>query len=227
MFKRKTLIVNSSSAETLPEVRSKKERASDFTVLVVNSSHEMAREITTQLTIKFPFCSILYAPSLELAKWILQRRSIKLVVSSSTLPDGNVVKLRQTLEKLSDPPDVVVVGNMRIGNVEFFGDCGYQFSGYKRLSNAGDDYSQTETEIIESESDSVVENIKGLGENIRNDLNNPLQEIVAMVFVAAHSRGDDSATSSALDAIEKAAKNMSGIVNSLENKIMTAVASTK
>jgi len=222
MFKRKTLIV-SNSEEISSSQETKIKSTSDITVLVVNSSHEMAREITTQLILKFPFCSILYAPTIELARWILKRRSINLVVSSSTLPDGNIIKLKQTLEKLSNPPDVVVVGNMRIKNVELFSNSGYQFTGYKRIGNKNPSSSNAENLPV----DSIVDSIKGLGENIRNDLNNPLQEIVAMVFIAAHSRGDESATGSALEAIEKAAKNMSGIVNSLEGKIMTAVANTK
>jgi hypothetical protein len=64
-----------------------------------------------------------------------------------------------------------------------------------------------------------------LGADLRNDLNNPLQEIVAMVFVAQSTQNADMnpSTRTALDAIDLAAKNMAQVVNELEEKIRLAV----
>ena len=60
--------------------------------------------------------------------------------------------------------------------------------------------------------------MKNLGADIRNDLNNPLQEIVAMVFVAKAS-GQSETADKALEAISNAAQNMAVVVSTLEDKI--------
>ena len=64
----------------------------------------------------------------------------------------------------------------------------------------------------------VDESIKNLGADIRNDLNNPLQEIVAMVFVAKATE-ESATTNNALEAIDKAAQNLASVVKGLEDKI--------
>ena len=69
------------------------EGGSGYSVLVINSSQEMAREITKELTLGIPGCSIMYAPTIELARWIIKRRAIDLVVSCPVLPDGSIIKL--------------------------------------------------------------------------------------------------------------------------------------
>lgn len=56
--------------------------SSEVNVLVINDSQDMAKEMSMQLTLALPGCSITYAPTIELAKWILGRRSINLVVSA-------------------------------------------------------------------------------------------------------------------------------------------------
>jgi signal transduction histidine kinase len=58
---------------------------------------------------------------------------------------------------------------------------------------------------------------------LRNDLNNPLQEIVAMAFVATSSEGLSPVAEEALSAIQRAATNMATVVNSLEDKIRSVV----
>jgi len=68
-----------------------------------------------------------------------------------------------------------------------------------------------------------VTQISSLGADIRNDLNNPLQEIVAMAFVATSSDGLSPIAEEALSAIQRAATNMSSVVNSLEDKIRSVV----
>ena len=74
------------------------------TVLIVNSSFDMAREITGELLRRVPTANLLYAPSLELAKFMLRKRRISLVVSNSVLPDGGVLSLRESLEAIENPP---------------------------------------------------------------------------------------------------------------------------
>ena len=51
------------------------------------------------------------------------------------------------------------------------------------------------------------------------------QEIVAMVYVARSGVLGEDTSNQALAAIEKAAKNMSSVVNALEDKIRTAIVS--
>jgi signal transduction histidine kinase len=73
----------------------------------------------------------------------------------------------------------------------------YRFAGSRRLDRA----------------------LSELGADIRNDLNNPLQEIVAMAFVAQAAGELSPVAEQALDAIENAAMNLSQVVNALEGKI--------
>jgi len=212
-------------------------------VLVVNSSREMAKEMTVELTMQIPGCAITYAPTIELAKLILARRRIDLVVASPMLPDGSITKLKDSLERFTSPPDVVVVGNLSMRNAELLGGSRYEFAALRRMHNEpsaaraapkivrrsaierqGSPVSSISNAGVGS-AGSVM--IRDLGANIRNDLNNPLQEIVAMVFVAqedSKTEGTASpATMQALQAIERTAKSMAMIVNGLEEKIKIAV----
>ncbi len=181
-------------------------------VLVINDSQSMAKEMTLQLTLTIPGCSITYAPSLELANWILRKREFSLIVSSPVLPDGGIARLRQLLSSLSYQPDLVVVGEIQLRNAVQLQGSGYEVALCKRLApqpiNKG-----THTQ------NSRRTEISSLGADLRNDLNNPLQEIVAMVFVAQATGQLAESTSQALEAIDKAAKNMAHVVNGLENKI--------
>jgi len=201
---------------------------SDARVLVVNASQEMAKEITMQLTLELPGCSIMYAPSIELASLLLKRRRIDLVVSSPILPDGNVVRLRSVLEQMPSPPDVVVVGNMNVRNAEQFGAAGYRFAEVRRLTvgpRPAPQAPQVVSAVPSPRRPDLQRTIQALGADLRNDLNNPLQEIVAMVFVAKAGHECAPATSQALEAINKAAANMAQVVRSLEDKIRSAVVS--
>ncbi len=169
-----------------------------------------------QVTLQMPGCSIMYAPSIDIAKWILGRRKIDLVVSSAILPDGNITRLKSTLENMATPPDVVVVGHMNVRNVQIFGESGYEFLAIRRFEvKPGDAAPKKEAGFHHK--------IKELGADIRNDLNNPLQEIVAMVFVAQTGLESSPATEQALRAIDNAAKNLARVVNGLEDKIRHAV----
>lgn len=186
----------------------------DCTVLVINSSRSMAREITIQLTLSMPGISIMYAPSVHVAALLLARRHVDLVVSSPVLPDGTVEDLQSSLEDLETPPDVVVVGNFKHPNSDMLGNKLYEMSILRRLAGSG-------------KSSKIGTKISSLGADLRNDLNNPLQEIVAMVFVAqsiAGSKTVHSNTKQALTAIEKAAHNMAQVVNNLEEKIRQVLA---
>ena len=185
---------------------------SKMSVLVVNSSNNMAKEITHQLGMALPSCAIIYAPSIELAKLILKRRKMDLVVASSVLADGGVNRLKRVLNEVKDPPDLVIVGDLKVNAAESFESSGYQFAGMKRFNGE-----------VEEEQSSEETQISILGADIRNDLNNPLQEIVAMIFVARASGELNPATEKSLQAIDKAAKNMAEVVWGLEDKIKVAV----
>lgn len=230
MFKRRRLLFSrpegfkpqvTSSAKSilaslqLPIEPTEPSQFSDFSVLVINSSLEMAKEITMQLTLDMPGCSLMYAPTISLAQLILKKRAIDLVVSSQILPDGHINKLRDSLQCMQKPPAVVVVGAPHMRSADILGDSSYQFAKSRCITSPN-----AAAEIVELPSDKIA----SLGADLRNDLNNPLQEIVAMVFVAQNNKGTATATDSALLSIEKAAKNMSNIVNQLEDKIRSVVA---
>ena len=108
---------------------------------------------------------------------------------------------------MEHPPDVVVVGDLTARSAETFGSLGYRLSATHRLGTQAQDSSQ------------VQRAIRSLGADLRNDLNNPLQEIVAMVFVAQAGGEAAATTRQALAAIDGAAKNLAKVVGGLEEKI--------
>lgn len=226
-IKRRCIQVDSHSvtsiANDVVEISAEGNQA-QLTALVINSSQEMAKEITMQLTLTMPGCSITYAPTIEVAKWILAKKKIDLIVSSPVLPDGGIARLNKTLQKMDCPPDVVVVGDVRLKNAELFNDSGYQFATIRRFG--AQDEAPKFPRIVRKPAESkeiIKSQIKTLGADLRNDLNNPLQEIVAMVFVAQAGTELAPGTAQALKAIEGAAKNMAGVVKGLEDKIRCAV----
>lgn len=183
-------------------------RFDDCAVLVANSSHTMAQAITAQLTVALPGCAITYAPTLELTRWILKRRRIDLLVASPLLPDGRIGSLESLLQKLAHPPDVVIVGDVPDEAATQFKRLGYRCSSVVRANR---------------KRPPAREKITALGADLRNDLNNPLQEIVAMIFVAQAGDALSPAAQQALQAINHAAQNMAGVVAGLEGKIRGAV----
>jgi signal transduction histidine kinase len=185
------------------------------TVLVVNASQQTAQEITLELSRTLPGCAILFAPTLQLALWILKRRSIDIILSSAVLPDGPLSKLHETLETMSPPPELVILSDLTATRADLGSHPGYRFVELRRVQSRSS-YAPTENRSNETQ-------ITTLGANIRNDLNNPLQEIVAMAFVATSSEGLSPIAEEALSAIQRAATNMSSVVNSLEDKIRSVV----
>lgn len=222
-----TPVEPSSPTKTLHDLVSTKAAAQNssaaLSVLMVNGSTAMAEEMTRQLALRIPDCAITYAPTVELARWMLLRRKVDLVVSDAMLPDGSVDKLKEVLERLPTPPDVVVVGSLSAKTAGLLSNSSYEFAALRHLGQ------EEHTEIYEVDeapprSEPVVtEKIRTLGADLRNDLNNPLQEIVAMVFVARAGETATPATSQALEAIDKAAKNMASVVYDLEDRIRSAV----
>ena len=182
------------------------------TVLVINASQSMAHEITLELSRTIPGSTILFAPTLSLALWILKRRRINLILSSAILPDGALGTLHQFIELMSPPPELGVISDLHSSRAELGSHPGYRFVELRRVSTRqGDEPQVMQTRISE------------LGANIRNDLNNPLQEIVAMAFVAHTSQGLSPMAEEALSAIQRAAGNMADVVNRLEDKIRVVV----
>jgi len=182
------------------------------TVLVINASQSMAHEITLELSRTLPGSTILFAPTLSLALWILKRRQINLILSSAILPDGALGTLHQFIELMSPPPELVVISDLHSTRAELGSHPGYRFVELRRVSTRQGE----ERQVMQSR-------ISELGANIRNDLNNPLQEIVAMAFVAHSSQGISPMAEEALSAIQRAAGNMADVVNRLEDQIRVVV----
>lgn len=186
-------------------------------VLVINASHTMAHEITAQLTENLPGSSILFAPTLSLALWILKRRSIDLILSTDQLPDGSLSKLHEFLELMSPPPELLVLSDLNSTRSQMNSHPGYRFVEVRRLSYRNEEQLQPSQ---------LTQTISELGADLRNDLNNPLQEIVAMAFVAHASAGLSPVAEQALSAIQRAAGSMENVVKNLERKIRGAVSRT-
>lgn len=186
------------------------------TVLVINASQDIAQEITLELSRTLPGCSILFAPTLQLALWMLKRRSIDIILSSATLPDGPLSKLHETLERLPTSPELVILSDLTTTRSELGSYPGYRFVELRRVPTQ-------KTRISATTDTPQTKQLSSLGADLRNDLNNPLQEIVAMAFVATSSAGLSPIAEEALSAIQRAATNMATVVNSLEDKIRQAV----
>jgi signal transduction histidine kinase len=213
-------ITGLNSTNTPPDKTSKSKnhpttQQSGATVLVVNASQEMAQEITLELSRTLPGCSILFAPTLSLALWMLKRRSIDIILSSSVLPDGPLSKLHESLEVMSPPPELVILSDLSASRNELSSHPGYRFVELRRVPSRQASQPSGGT--------NKAPQISELGADLRNDLNNPLQEIVAMAFVATTSNGLSPVAEEALGAIQRAANNMATVVNSLEDKIRRAV----
>lgn len=206
--------VSSHNPQRLLPQRSTSHIPAGCTVLVINASQSMAHEITVELSSTLPGSTILFAPTLSLALWILKRRQIDLILSSAVLPDGALATLHDFIELMSPPPELVVLSDLHRSRAELGSHPGYRFVELRRLSAR---------QTSGAEQEPITKKISDLGANIRNDLNNPLQEIVAMAFVAHSSQGLSPMAEEALSAIQRAAGNMADVVNMLEDKIRVVV----
>ncbi|MCI5066356.1 hypothetical protein MRY87_11590 [bacterium] len=213
-------------------------------VLVINGSGEMAGAITRQLRAALPNASIMYAPTIELAGWILRTRQIDLIISSDLLPDGGTHKLHRVIEQLRTPPDLLIVGRSVRRSVQELRKVGYQMvsrttllppskreepprssrSLLPRAETVQPPAQPPRREEKLPEPSSFSSRVSSLGADLRNDLNNPLQEIVTMAFVARQSQAQQELSHDALQAIERAAKQLAGTVSGLEDRIRAAVA---
>lgn len=207
----------STQLKSLRPTQALVQAAEGCTVLVINASQNMAHEITLELSRTLPGSTILFAPTLSLALWILKRRQINLILSSAILPDGALATLHQVIEVMSPPPELVVISDLHSTRAELGSHPGYRFVELRRVSTRQGDVRQGEGPHV------MASRISELGANIRNDLNNPLQEIVAMAFVAHSSQGISPMAEEALSAIQRAADNMADVVNRLEDKIRVVV----
>lgn len=182
-----------------------KSQVADYNVLVINSSAAMAKEITLAITTKMPLCSIMYAPGVEVAVWLLKKRRIDVVVSSPMLPDGGVEKLVPVCEALSPAPDLVIVGAPESEQMRIINKFGRAHDAHK---------------YFDSNPRAPKEDpFKKIGADLRNDLNNPLQQIVAMIYVAKAGKEVSPITVEALEAIDKATRGLAETVQGLEDRL--------
>lgn len=193
------------------------ESFADMKVLVLNSSDNLARQITLELSYALPGCALIFAPTMALGKLILSKRKINLIVSCPSLPDGNVEELSSFLESLQEQPDLVIVGQKGILDDKL----GSRY--YMQREQIINDTVEPKIHRLQSGAYSRTECIKSLGADFRNDLNNPLQAIVAMLYVAKADQVSDG-TEKALSAIENAAKGMAQVVKNMEERMLTRLA---
>ena len=188
------------------------------TVLVVNASHTMAETVTLELTETLPDCTILFAPTAQIALWIVHKRRIDLIITSAELPDGTASQIHASLSNLESPPELLILSELSTTRDIINAHPGYRFIELRRV---------TQTSSVGLQPARNKNALALLGADIRNDLNNPLQEIVAMAFVATSSSQLSTTAEEALGAIQRAATSMASVINSLEDKIRTAVTETQ
>ena len=196
----------------------------ELKVLVINSCQKMAKEITHELMQSFFGAAITYAPTFTLAKMMIARRNFDLIVSSSRMPDGRVQTLQETLNSKTNPPPLVVIGDAKSAKGEMLGVAGYLFSTLRKIEQPALRQQIGALGSVKT-SQNAADPIQNLGADLRNDLNNPLQEIVAMVYVAKSQGASADVSQEALEAITRAAKNLSTVVKGIEQKIRLAVSS--
>lgn len=214
-IKRRLAVLASPDRSVRAEKSPLPSAGSTYTVLVLNANRQMANEITSRLAEQVDECSIVYAPTLELARLMLRKRKIDLIVSSPVLPDGHITRLQSTLEGLTDPPDVLIFADAAKKSIGLFEMPGYNFLSIREVQSSTDEGQQVE--VLPGENN-VEEHISALGAEVRDALNNPLQEIVALVYVARTGPGSPT-TDRALTAIESAAKGMANVVWGLEDRL--------
>lgn len=176
------------------------------TILVVNATTEAAQQITSELSLALPDAEILFAPTIAIAELLIKRRTIDLIISNSLLPDGPESRLESIVQGSTTPPELLVVGGSF--TAERLRESTYSCRLWRHL---GEQKQRKRSAVA------------ALGSDLRNDLNNPLQEIVALLYVAKSTGTASPLALQALDAIERATKNMTAVVKGLEEKIRTAV----
>ena len=196
---------------------------SEINVLVINSCQEMAKEINLELMRTFVGAAITYAPTFTLARMMLSRKNFDLVVSSSRMPDGRVQSLQETLNAKATPPQLVVIGDAKSSKGEMLGISGYLFSSLRKIQQPEITRHIRSVSSKPKDEQRIEDPIQNLGADLRNDLNNPLQEIVAMAYVAKSQVTESGVSKEALDAITRAATNLSSVVKGIEQKIRLAV----
>ena len=174
-------------------------------ILILNGSAEMAKIVTAELQRSVPDAKLMYAPSLAIAEWLIKSRRFHLIVSDTLLPDGNISRLNPVFATLEHLPDLIVLGEL-------------EFKGKQKLLDKT--YSLRKISPVKHDERSKLAEV---GADLRNDLNNPLQQIVAMAFVARNAQGGSDLTSEALSAIEVAAQSMAGVVWGIEEKLLQAL----
>lgn len=202
----------------------------------------MAGHISERLRTTLPNHQILYSPSLKLADWMLKRKKIDLIISSEVLPDGGIDSLQEIIRRYTHKPDLVVVGKGLPRSIYSLKKAGYDLVSCKRVVAEN----PIKHEILSTPKDSLQEKqsaqeradlsqktligrgalatkITTLGADLRNDLNNPLQEIVTLAFAVKQSSSEDQVTQQAIEAIEEAAKQMAGTVQKIEDRVKSVV----
>lgn len=175
-------------------------------ILILNGSAEMAKLVTSELLKSVPGAKLLYAPSIAIAEWLITTRRFHLIISDAILPDGNISRLNRSLSTLENLPDLIVVGEKNFKGKQILLDKTYSLQ-----------------KISDMQSEVKQSKVAELGADLRNDLNNPLQQIVAMAFVARSAQGASELTNEALGAIESAAQSMAGVVWGIEEKLLKAL----
>jgi signal transduction histidine kinase len=127
---------------------------------------------------------------------------------------------------LAPPPALIVIGTEKHRN-EVMKGANYRLASLTPLEKARSEKGDlTMQEVVTTAREyHLKKRITHLGADLRNDLNNPLQEIVAMAFVASAFLDTNDGqplseeTDRALRAINQAAQGMAQVVNNLEQKI--------
>lgn len=180
-------------------------------VLVLGVAEKLATPLMENLKSQDEFGQILFAPTLGVAEWLLLKRPVSLVISTAHLPDGELKDLKKLLYRMIDIPSLIVLGS--------HDDVAQEIAVAQRRKAPP----LVHRKMHKLDAPALTQSIKVLGADLRNDLNNPLQEIVTMIYVAKMGGVDASVAREALAAIEKAASQMASVVGSFEGRMHSSI----
>jgi hypothetical protein len=210
---------NTKDLKTLPNPN----KSSNRTVLVLNNDARIAEAVTVQLLRLDPQISIIYAPTLTSAKVFLKGCPVSLIITEETLPDGSAYLLRSTLEESGQEPQLIILSQAHnFSGLPFEAVSPYRFARVQLIGSTHS-YNRGLTEASSNQCPTKT-HISALKRQIRAELkdsvNNPLQEILAMVYVARNCSETNALLNEALKAIETAAEKIaSEVANATSSRL--------
>ncbi len=193
MFRKKKMVIKLSPRNG----RGKK-------ILIINNSSALAFHLKFELEHLLPGCEMVFTPTIEAAAIMLKSEDFSVVIAEASV---NKKDLTFQLEQCVAPPNLILVGSEEAEILGLAHSVIFELASVRAIKPLPH----------------VEDPVQTVGNDLRNDLNNPLQAILASVYVAKHLDAASEEAALALDAISHAASQMASTVRGLESRIRRAV----